>query len=1298
MTGKEPLEMADEPIDFLNFAGRLVFPKSPTELTDASKCPACFYILRGATVCPSCRLDLNHPAAAELHDTSLRAADAILERARIVGRMRYETHQLLAGRAAGTAAVPATAAAATPPATTIPAPAPIEPAVAPPASTTSVEPAPIATAPGAAADAPAATAASVDRPKRSSVQVTLLVIGVSLLSIAAIFFLIYAFIVFGLVWRSVIVGAITVAAFVAASMLRGRNLSATAEGIAVFAVVLVYLDAWALKANDMFGLGEVDNLLYWGAVLVLSSIGFAFWHRRSLLRTPNIAAFAALAPGLGLLAAGLYTGDSGVHQTFIGFAAAGVAGIAHVATRHRRFERTVVLTMSLGAIIVAAVVSLGLTAGVAESVNVGPAIVAVIALLVFGSLLRSKTSSTFAILFGIVTGITTASAVSLGSLLITATAWVMLVPLVSAVIVTLVWEHFWRRPPEALVRRALGATTIGAAIVAGISAITPVGVVGFGTIYVARHGLAPGWPAEPADTVLERAGDVVPWAVLAIVVVAALELVSARLNKNLAVALPVAGWILALAAVGAVPLLSRLDLIVAAWLVLAALSLVTLRVLRDRMTFRVRHRAVLIALAAASAILGYTLSWAHRDLWWIATLAIIAMLLFSRMLVTSPRARTALAGSAAALALLASGSVANRLTLDVNPGLQVGIVNYVTLTCIVAAALVLLSALPAGKIASALDRRVVFWVAFTAAIVSFGTRALVTSGAPADALARFLLPEWITSLALALALLSGLAAWVFVPANKPLRVERIAASIAATPALYLLVTAFTRVLGLPAFLDAVAPVSAALLGAAASLTLTVTRPTSVPRWAREVGVAAVAVPAVVGALRTDTGLAWLALVLAGVTGLLLAIDRAGLFTSTSSRRHYGWLALALGTAGLWWRLRGDQVTALEPYVLPLAAALIAIALLIARAARSQSKAAHTSTEPTANAGGGTNDQSLAAPAVALAGALVALVPLGLNGATGALERPVIVAAASAVLLLLGSFIVTGRAWQRWLDAAALAGAIGVIVTVVARALLTRDPVTVDAWAGTLFVVLLAAAFGQARRRTEDPAVERWRTIAGVTLAIIAMTAVLFFELPQFDLRLGMVRALAVLLIFAVLHVIAFFVDARPLTPLVGWVAMAYAAIAGIVGVVSDVLDPLELATIPLAAALLTTGAHRLATAAEARSWRWLAPGLLVLLVPSLLATATLSPWWRLVGLGVVAIAVLVIGAVKRLQAPFVIGAIVVLWHGIATFQPQLRAVYEAVPWWLWLGIGGVLLIVLAARYEKRIAGLKSVAMRFAALR
>jgi hypothetical protein len=106
----------------------------------------------------------------------------------------------------------------------------------------------------------------------------------------------------------------------------------------------------------------------------------------------------------------------------------------------------------------------------------------------------------------------------------------------------------------------------------------------------------------------------------------------------------------------------------------------------------------------------------------------------------------------------------------------------------------------------------------------------------------------------------------------------------------------------------------------------------------------------------------------------------------------------------------------------------------------------------------------------------------------------------------------------------------------------------------------------------------------------------------------------------------------------------------------------------------------------------------VLLVTSLIATLDERPLWRLVGLGVVGIAVIVVGVAWRMQAPFALGVIVVLIHAVATFLPQLRLAYESLPWWLWLGAGGVLLIVLAARYEQRIANLKSVALRFAALR
>ncbi|HRN29621.1 MAG TPA: hypothetical protein PK890_07980, partial [Terrimesophilobacter sp.] len=845
-------------------------------------------------------------------------------------------------------------------------------------------------------------AAPVDKPRRSSVQVSLLVVGVSLLSIAAIFFLVYAFVMFGLVWRSLIIAAITISAIIAATALRRRSLTATAEGIAWFAVVLIYLDAWALKANNMFGLGSVDNLLYWGIVLLLTAVGFMYWHRRTLLRAPNVAAFAALSPGLGLLAAGIASDAEPLRQSFIGFTAAGVAGVAHVATRHRRFERALLLILSLGATVTAAFLAPASGPSETGSYGYGPIIAAAVAIVVLASLVRARGPRFFTTSFAIVAGATAASAITLGGVRISAGEFWLFAPLVSAVAVTLLGEYLWRGATTQPLRSALGTASISAAIVAGISAITPIGMAGLGAAFTAADAAALPWDLGPTSTLSTSLPIEYPWALLAIVAAAALAIIAAFLNKTVTISLPIAMWALAVAAVGAVPLLERLDLIVSGWLALAALAVIVLFVLRARTTVRTRYRIILAVLAGASAALAFTLSWANHDLWWITTLVIIALLLFSRMLVRTSAAKAALLGVAAVLALATSGSVASRLTIDSNPGLFGGTTNFVTFTAIAAVLLLIIAAVPHGTGLGALDRRVTFWISFVGAIVAFGTRTLALSDATTEAIVGLLLPEWLTSLALAIALLAGLVLWVFLPANRPLRAERIAASVAATPALYLAVTAFTRALGMSAEFDAIAPISAALLGAAASLTVTVLRPSSVPRWAREVGVAIVAVPALVGALRTDTGLAWLALVLAGVTALLLAIDRDGLFTSASPRRHYGWLALALGTAGLWWRLRGDQVDALEPYVLPLSVALIIIGLLIARASDARTRTADASP-----AAASTLDaiglSSPAAPAVALAGALVALVPLGVNGATGVIERPVIVAGHSALLLLVGSF-------------------------------------------------------------------------------------------------------------------------------------------------------------------------------------------------------------------------------------------------------------------------------------------------------
>jgi hypothetical protein len=93
-----------------------------------------------------------------------------------------------------------------------------------------------------------------------------------------------------------------------------------------------------------------------------------------------------------------------------------------------------------------------------------------------------------------------------------------------------------------------------------------------------------------------------------------------------------------------------------------------------------------------------------------------------------------------------------------------------------------------------------------------------------------------------------------------------------------------------------------------------------------------------------------------------------------------------------------------------------------------------------------------------------------------------------------------------------------------------------------------------------------------------------------------------------------------------------------------------------------------------------------------------SELWRVIALGVVALAVVTVSIALRWQAPLVVGASVLIVHAIAQLWPWIQGLYSAVPWWIWLGVGGVLLIALAAHYEHRVRNLRSFVGSIAALR
>ncbi|MET4581791.1 hypothetical protein ABIE21_001281 [Conyzicola nivalis] len=1292
--------MTESPTSYARFAGLARFPRRPLDLTSTDQCPACFETL-DAVICTTCGLDLTGSTAAELAGVSESAAALLDTRVELIGRIRFET--AAAARADATAAEPATVSVAVPLfAGSAPSRLPVD----------SSAPVPPTTAAGVSASAPAVaqvspastrpvaapgTVGTGADPRRSSVQVALLVVGVSLVSIAAVFFLVYAFINYGIVWRSVIIGAVTVAAFVIASVLRRKGLGSTAEGIAAFAVVLVFLDAFAVRANDLFGAQATDALGYWGVTLAVAAVGFAVWHRASSLRVANIAAFVVFAPGVGLIAAALAGPLEPAARVWAAFLAVGLAGLVHPLAKAgaRGASAAAERVIAVGFALVALPVSFILAFAVAPD----DVVAAPLALLAVGAvavahtiaLLRARAADTVAR----VAATTFAVTAALGATIAVALCGYRVLPLEFAIAVSPAAVTTLAFAIALLASRAtaplsrLGAR--GASIAASSVAVATLAPAFVGAAFAAAlppltglvtapwQGDIPGAPSRPDAA---HVGAVVALALAALI--GWLFQAATGLFPRIRAALPGALYLVLLFAV---PLLAHPAAIVAAWMLLAALAVATLVVARH-LALPLARRPV-ATLGVVAAAFGYAASWGSTETWLPASVAMIALLVAARSAVAAEdrELRSGLLGAGVLVAVVGAAALGRQLGVASPALLDDGnapLFDSLRAVSILAIALLALAAVPAGRYLSTLDRRTVFFIAapLAAGVIPFAGAMLVLDRDLVSALV-----EPVTSMLLATALLATLGGWLIPRANGGFAAERVVASIAMAPAVFWALDSLALVLRVQTEVTQLAAVVSALLVAAGSLLLVVRRPLR-SRDAADIGTGLVGTAGTVVAVMAGSPLAWLALLLAAATLLLLATSRDGLIGSRSPRRHWAWAALALATAGLWWRLQLSSVTVVEAYTLPIAGVLLLVAALVWRSARSR----------------GLADAS--APVITLAALLVAVVPSALSAssasdsaASGVGGATAIAVFAAAVALLLGGSLTrTDAAARSFLDAGAAAGLVGVVVVAVGRLVRLADlqpDLALDAWAGAVFTVLVIAAIGQCVPRAGDrpvtPAVAR-AVVIGAMLLVLAAEGAASDSSP-----IGSARAVAVVVLFSAVHV-ASLAARPPFDAPVGVVAVALAGVAGVVAVGVGAVDAVEWVSVPIAAALLVTGATRLSRTPRLRSWPALAPGLAVLLVPSLLATMVDRPVWRLVAIGVVAIAVFVFGFVRRLQALFLIGGAVALVHGIATFSPQLRDVYQLTEWWVWAGAGGIVIIVLGARYERSLRSARSIVVGIGALR
>ncbi|MGW2621803.1 SCO7613 C-terminal domain-containing membrane protein [Micromonospora taraxaci] len=126
---------------------------------------------------------------------------------------------------------------------------------------------------------------------------------------------------------------------------------------------------------------------------------------------------------------------------------------------------------------------------------------------------------------------------------------------------------------------------------------------------------------------------------------------------------------------------------------------------------------------------------------------------------------------------------------------------------------------------------------------------------------------------------------------------------------------------------------------------------------------------------------------------------------------------------------------------------------------------------------------------------------------------------------------------------------------------------------------------------------------------------------------------------------------------------------------------LEAYTLPAAGLALGAGLLALRTRPGLTSWPALGPGLVAALAPSLVSVLIgpdPQPWRRLL-LGAAALGAVLAGATRRWQAPVLLGGGVL---ALLALHEVARG-WDLLPRWIYLGVGGLALVALAATYERR---------------
>jgi hypothetical protein len=144
-----------------------------------------------------------------------------------------------------------------------------------------------------------------------SMQTAVLALGGLLLAGAAIVLTVDAFGTMSTVLRLTLLTVITAAGLATPLLLVGRGLRATAETVAAVALLLVLLDGYVVRSENLFGSRAIAETVYFGLVCLVTAAVAAAYSIQSHLVAPRYATLLALQPVLPLLAYSSIRGPAG---------------------------------------------------------------------------------------------------------------------------------------------------------------------------------------------------------------------------------------------------------------------------------------------------------------------------------------------------------------------------------------------------------------------------------------------------------------------------------------------------------------------------------------------------------------------------------------------------------------------------------------------------------------------------------------------------------------------------------------------------------------------------------------------------------------------------------------------------------------------------------------------------------------------------------------------------------------------------------------------------------------------------